>query len=137
MLLSNLTASAAACSALLSLNIPLVLDSTSAVQLYPTESRCGTCAAPVPYPSGDARQVLALPLLVDAFVQGAQVDTSADPTTRKRKGELHFLSSVFANLTVVCTFVSQKLPALISSFLDTNRSCLFLNSSTCRRLVTE
>ena len=105
MLLSNLTASSVACSALLSLKIPLISDT---VELYPPQSRCGTCAAPVPYPSGDSRDVLALPLLVDAFVQGAQVDPSADPTTRKRKGELHFLSSVFANLSVVCTLVSQQ-----------------------------
>ncbi|KIM88162.1 hypothetical protein PILCRDRAFT_770815 [Piloderma croceum F 1598] len=103
MLLSNLTASSAACSVLLSLNIPVISDPTSAVQLYPTQSRCGTCVAPIPYPSGDSRDVPALPLLLDAFVQGAQVDPSADPATRKRKGELHFLSSVFANLSVTPT----------------------------------
>ena len=109
MLLSNLTASSTACSALLSLNIPIILDPASSVQLYPTQSRCGTCTAPVPHPSGDSCEVLALPLLVDAFVQGAQVDPTADLTARKRKGELHFLSSVFANLTVVRTLVKTPL----------------------------
>jgi hypothetical protein len=122
MLLSNLTASSAACSVLLSLNIPVISDPTSAVQLYPTQSRCGTCAAPVPYPSGDSRDVPALPLLVDAFIQGAQVDPSADPATRKRKGELHFLSSVFANLSVVCSFNRQDTVHINTVSIDTNRS---------------
>lgn len=104
MLLSNLTASSIACSALLSLNIPIIADPTSSTPFYPTQSRCGTCTAPTPYPTGEARDVLALPLLINAFVDGAQVDPSDDPSSRKRKGELHFLSSVFANLSVVCHF---------------------------------
>lgn len=44
-------------------------------------------------------EVLALPLLVQTFVQGAQVSTSAEERTRK--SDLHFLSSVFANISVV------------------------------------
>jgi len=129
MLLSNLTASSAACSVLLSLNIPVVSDHTSAVQLYPTESRCGTCAAPVPYPSGESRNVPALPLLVDAFVQGAQIDPSADLAMRKRKGELHFLSSVFANLSVVCSINRQDTIQTNAVFTDTNWSYFLLDSS--------
>lgn len=101
MLLSNLTASSTACSVLLSLNIPIVTDPKSSNPLYPTQSRCGTCTAPTPYPTGETREVLALPLLIKAFVDGAQVNPSTDPFQRKRKGELHFLSSVFANLSVV------------------------------------
>lgn len=100
MLLSNLTASSTACSALLTLKIPAILDPTSPTPIHPAPSRCGTCADPVPYPSGEESEQLALPLLIDAFVEGA---AGADPAVRKRKGELHFLSSVFANMSVVCT----------------------------------
>ena len=96
MMLSNLTASPTACSALVSLRIAIIHD-TARNSWYATQSRCGTCAAPVPYPSGESREVLALPLLVDAFVQGATVD----PAKRSRKGRLDFLASVFANLSTV------------------------------------
>jgi len=41
----------------------------------------------------------ALPLLIDAFVDGAQM--AEDLSKRTRKAELHFLASVFANMTVV------------------------------------
>lgn len=137
MLVSNLTASSAACSALLSLKIPVISDSRSSVQLYPTQSRCGTCTAPVPYPPGDPHEMLALPLLVDAFVHGAQVDPTADPTTQKRKGELHFLSSVFANLTVVCPLVPQKTMRTIIVITDTNRSYILLDSSMFKRCTAK
>ena len=56
----------------------------------------------MPYPTGESREVQALPLLVDAFVQGSQVVESGDLSKRSRKAELHFLASVFANMTVVC-----------------------------------
>jgi hypothetical protein len=36
---------------------------------------------------------------LDAFVEGAQV--VEDLSKRTRKGELHFLASVFANMTAV------------------------------------
>ncbi|KAH7924296.1 DUF383-domain-containing protein [Leucogyrophana mollusca] len=98
MLLSNLTASSSTCSAMLSLNVSVVSDASS-TSYYPTQSRAGTSSAPVPYPSGEERDVLALPLLIDAFVQGALPDASEDKVNRKRKGELHFLASVFANIT--------------------------------------
>jgi hypothetical protein len=62
-------------------------------------SRCTTSPSPTPYPEGQPTELLALPLLVDAFVEGAQVE--ADLSKRQRKGELHFLASVFANLTSV------------------------------------
>jgi hypothetical protein len=45
--------------------------------------------------------VRALPLLVDAFVQGANIDPSIPLDKRPRKSELHFLASVFANLSMV------------------------------------
>ena len=112
MLLSNLTASSAACSTLLSIKVSVIPDSRLSNSLYTIYSRCGSCPAPVPYPTGETREILALPLLVDAFVQGSQVVESGDLSKRTRKAELHFLASVFANLTVVRIFVyaSQPLP---------------------------
>ncbi|KAH7885751.1 hypothetical protein F5I97DRAFT_1875120 [Phlebopus sp. FC_14] len=101
MLLSNLTSSSSACAALLNLNIS-VIPTTSAGSLlsyYPTQSRSGTCSGPVPYPSIAPQEILALPLLVEAFVQAASIDPSEDKSKRTRKGELHFLSSVFANIS--------------------------------------
>ena len=103
MLLSNLTASSSACSTLLSIKVSVIPDSRLSNSLYTTDSRCGSCPAPVPYPTGESREVRALPLLVDGFVQGSQVVESGDISKRSRKAELHFLASVFANLTVVRT----------------------------------
>ncbi|KAG5650955.1 hypothetical protein H0H81_010411 [Sphagnurus paluster] len=96
MLLSNLTATAPACAALLSLRIP-ILPSTSPSKLYPTQSRCATSPAPTPYPPGEVRQARALPFLLDAF---AHAETNPDLAQRTRKADLHFLASVFANLSV-------------------------------------
>ncbi|KAH0582464.1 hypothetical protein H2248_010409 [Termitomyces sp. 'cryptogamus'] len=93
MLLSNLTSSSSACSTLISLHVSIVLGT----DFYATQSRCGTSAPPDPYPAGEAKDVLALPLLLDAF---ATVAAESDPSTRKRKGDLHFLASVFANISV-------------------------------------
>lgn len=101
MLLSNVTASAAPCVTLLSLQVSVIADPKSFTGYFPTQSRSGTCTAPVPYPSGEEREVLALPLLIDAFVQGAPLSGSQDQEKQKHKGELHFLASVFANLSIV------------------------------------
>jgi hypothetical protein len=49
-----------------------------------------------------------LPLLVDAFVQGASGDPSVPLDKRLRKSELHFLASVFANLTTVPSTISYS-----------------------------
>jgi len=54
-----------------------------------------------------------MPLLVDAFVEGALVDENQKLDERKRKGQLHFLASVFANITTV-GFVDQSVPKLIT-----------------------
>jgi len=97
MLLSNLTASPGSCTALLALHIPVLR--TPSGSFYPTQSRAGSCAPPVPYPVGTEVNVRALPLLVDAFVQGANLDPSIPLGKRPRKSELHFLASVFANLS--------------------------------------
>lgn len=99
MLLSNLTAAAPACAALLKMKINVIPDDRLSNKAYPTESRCGSCPEPVPYPKAEPKQVLALPLLLDAFVEGAQVVD--DLSKRTRKGELHFMASVFANMTAV------------------------------------
>lgn len=104
MLLSNLTAASVACSAIVSLKVSVIPEPTFPNKFYPTESRCGTCAAPVPYPAAEPRSIPALPLLLDAFAQGAQIEPTGDLSKRIRKGELHFLASVFANITAV----SQK-----------------------------
>jgi hypothetical protein len=101
MLLSNLTAASTACSILLTLKIAIIPDDRLSNSLYPIESRCGSCPAPVPYPSGDSREALVLPMLIDAFVEGAQMVETGDLSKRTRKAELHFLASVFANMTVV------------------------------------
>ncbi|KAG8215079.1 hypothetical protein J3R82DRAFT_8500, partial [Butyriboletus roseoflavus] len=100
MLLSNLTSSSSACAALLSLQIQVVplSSTTSPISYHPIQSRSGTCSGPVPYPSVDPQQVYALPLLVEAFVQGASLDSNPN-AERIRKGDLHFLSSVFANIS--------------------------------------
>ncbi|KAF8141929.1 hypothetical protein EV363DRAFT_1150381 [Boletus edulis] len=100
MLLSNLTGSSVACAALLSLQIQVVplTSTTCPISYHPMQSRSATCSAPVPYPSTDPQLAHALPLLVDAFVQGASLDSNSN-SERTRKGDLHFLSSVFANIS--------------------------------------
>lgn len=69
--------------------------------LYPTNSRSGSCAAPVPYPQGEEVDVPALPLLLDAFVRGANIDPDNEEGRRRQKSSLHFLASVFANVSTV------------------------------------
>jgi len=103
MLLSNLTAGSTACSILLTLKVRVIPDDRLSNFIYPIESRCGSCPAPVPYPSAEAKEVLALPLLIDAFVEGAQI--AENISKRTRKAHLHFLSNVFANMTIVSAFI--------------------------------
>ncbi len=95
MLLSNLSSSSTACSAIIHIKVNVIANQNS---FYPTQSRCGSCPAPVPYPSGEATDELALPLLLDAFVQSAATAETEDLSKRTRKGSLHFLASVFANV---------------------------------------
>jgi hypothetical protein len=99
MLLSNLTATTTPCSILLSMKIKVIVDSRLSNSFYPINSQCGSCPAPVPYPLGEVKEVAALSLLIDAFVEGAQL--TEDLSKRTRKAELHFLSNVFANMTMV------------------------------------
>ncbi|KAG7093456.1 hypothetical protein E1B28_007132 [Marasmius oreades] len=99
MLLSNLSASSSACATLLSMKVTVIADEKVQNGFFATQSRSGSCAVPVPYPTEKEQEILALPLLLDAFVQGAQVDGIQDLSKRSRKGSLHFLASVFGNLT--------------------------------------
>lgn len=101
MILSNITSTASTATSLLTLKVSVLPDPKSSVGYYPTQSRAGSCAAPVPYPEGEPQDVPALPLLLDAFIQGAGVDDENDPDKRPRKANLHFLSSVFANISIV------------------------------------
>ncbi|KAF4611212.1 hypothetical protein D9613_006662 [Agrocybe pediades] len=98
MLLSNLTAGSTACSILLNLKVQVIPDDRLSNSIFPVESRCGSCPAPVPYPSAEVKEVLALPLLIDAFVEGAQI--AENISKRTRKAHLHFLANVFANMTI-------------------------------------
>ncbi|KAI0339412.1 DUF383-domain-containing protein [Trametopsis cervina] len=100
MILSNITSIPSTAAAILSMSIPILPDPRSSTGYYPVNSRSGTCAAPVPYPKEEPRDIFALPLLVDAFVQGAAVEGEVDPAKRLRKASLHFISSVFANITI-------------------------------------
>ncbi|TCD71800.1 hypothetical protein EIP91_003143 [Steccherinum ochraceum] len=97
MLLSNMTASATVCAALLSLNISVIPDEKSS-SYYAVDSRSGTCMPPHPYPSGEPKPVLALPLLIEAFSK-TTVPEGSEKAQPVRKGDLHFLSSVFANIS--------------------------------------
>ena len=109
MLLSNLTVSASVTSALVSMKIPIIPNYKDLESFYPVQSRSGT--SPLP-PPGDSHEVLAMPLLVDAFVQSALVDEDQRLDERKRKGQLHFLASVFANITMVIGFADHHFLSL-------------------------
>ncbi|KIM33022.1 hypothetical protein M408DRAFT_326691 [Serendipita vermifera MAFF 305830] len=94
MLLSNATCQPATCRALIGLDvevIPTTMDGASPT-LYASQSRCPTSPPPNPLPNGVARKERALSLLVNAFSE------SPTPGT-KRKGQLHFLATVFANIS--------------------------------------
>ncbi|EIM86519.1 DUF383-domain-containing protein [Stereum hirsutum FP-91666 SS1] len=101
MLLSNLTTaiSSSTAAALLSMKVKVIPYEALLGGLYPTNSRSGSCAAPVPYPQGEEVDVPALPLLLDAFVRGANIDPDNEEGRRRQKSSLHFLASVFANVS--------------------------------------
>lgn len=101
MLLSNLTSQQSVCAMLLSLKIPIIIDQSLSYRYYPTQSRSGTSQPPT-LSTGDTKEVAALPLLLDAFSTSAKPEGSESLlNTSARKGNLHFLASVFANLSVV------------------------------------
>ncbi|PAV19997.1 hypothetical protein PNOK_0493100 [Pyrrhoderma noxium] len=98
MLLSNITSQPSTCAALISLKISVIPVPSASPPFYPPDAHSGTTIVPSPYPSGKLKKTLALPLLIQAFVQGANVDEPLEK--RPRKANLHFLSSVFANITM-------------------------------------
>jgi hypothetical protein len=100
MLLSNVTAAHSAGAALLNLTIKVIPDTQTPGAFYPTQSRAASCPTPVPYPAGEEMELRALPLLIDAFMQATKLPLPGAPEKR-RKGDLHFLASVFANMTAV------------------------------------
>lgn len=108
MLLANATSFRPAALALSKLTIPLLPLPSAATPYYPPLSRCGSAVPQNPYPEGSPVSVNALSVLVDAFVRAAVVSTTetengtavirGDP---KRKADLHFLASVFVNVSGV------------------------------------
>lgn len=129
MLLSNATAHAPMCAALLSLKIPIMIQSSSSHAYYPPQSRCATSPPPSPEISGETKEVLALPLLVHAFVQAAakRQDGSEE---RAYKGNLHFLANVFANISAVCSLPWSYEIILTCKPVDRFWTSIFLNRST-------
>ena len=96
MILSNITAYTTTCAELLKLEVDVApIDDNGGY--YPPQSRSVTAPPPSPYPSASSKSVAALPLLVDAF-------STSITEGSKRKGQLHFLGSVFANLSIVSLF---------------------------------
>ena len=96
MILSNISNQASTCAALIALKVPVLQTPGSTAPFYPPLSRAATSPPPSPYPSGNTVEVEALPLLAQAFVQGAEVGGE-----KKREGNLHFLATVFANISTV------------------------------------
>lgn len=92
MVLSNVTVNPNAIQNLLALRIQLDND-------HPVASRAATAPAPPSTTPVESREESATVLLVDAFVEAAVVPGESGGD-RKRKGDLHFLASVFANITV-------------------------------------
>jgi len=114
MILSNITAYTTPCLELLKLEVEITpIDDKGTY--YPPQSRSVTAPPPSPYPSASSRTVSALPLLVDAFA-------TAEAEGRKRKGQLHFLASVFANLSTVGPSNRPLLSSLTRKNTDTRRT---------------
>lgn len=100
MLLSNITSLQSVCSTLLSLKVTIIVDPLLSYRYYPTQSRSGTSPSPS-LSTSDSKEMLALPFLLDAFAASAKVEGSElTKDAGARKGSLHFLSGVFANLSV-------------------------------------
>jgi hypothetical protein len=96
MLLSNVTCQPSACHALLNLHIEVVPDISTdgtTTSLYPSQSRCPTSPPSNPFPTGTPQKERALSLLIDAF--------SGSGRQAERKAKLHFLATVFANVSGV------------------------------------
>lgn len=115
------------------MRIPIIPDRKDPESFYPVQSRSGT--SPLP-PPGNSLEVPVMPLLVDAFTQGALVDESQELDERKRKGQLHFLASVFANITTVGPADKPSLKLITESCVDANWPKLFLNAVSFKAVAT-
>jgi len=114
MILSNITAHTTPCLELLKLEVEMIpIDDKG--RYYTPQSRSVTAPPPTPYPSASMKSAPALPLLVDAFATAATEGS-------KRKGHLHFLGSVFANLSTVSLRSSIPLLSLKRKHTDTRRT---------------
>lgn len=114
MILANTTGFKPSALALTKLTIPLLaLPSTSATPYYAPLARCGSVLTVNPYPSGSPVSVSAMSILVDAFIRSAVVSEKEDGEGNKvviradpsRKADLHFLASVFTNVSGVRIWV--------------------------------
>lgn len=115
MVLSNLTSSPLIVSSLSTLVVPFVplvpVPSASPPQLstyYLPSSRCASATPPANMPTGQVEvtieYVACVGLLVEAFCQGAYVGDTEEEMKKNvmaRKGDCHFLATVFANLSTV------------------------------------
>src|SRR5258706_3048909 len=111
MILSNITAHTTPCVELLKLEVEITpMDDKGGY--YTPQSRSVTAPPPAPYPSASTKSIPALPLLVDAFA-------TATTEGSKRKGQLHFLGSVFANLSIVSLRSGTPLLSLNRMSTDT------------------
>jgi hypothetical protein len=148
MLLANITQFPTTATALCKVTIPLLalpspsIPPNSITPYYPPLSRSGSAVPKVPYPKTSPVAVSALAVLVDAFVRAAEIpvsqrgeggdrDAKAEdemPKTTKgdpaRKGDLHFLASVFVNVSGVrwaapTSSSSLQPDSLSSSYLQT------------------
>ena len=102
MLLSNLTADSSVCKVLLNLEIRVIPHSSDPRHFYPVDSRSATSPTQA-ISSTDVASIFALPLLVDAFVKAVGTPVQNTPNDSPPKAGLHFLSSVFANVSAVST----------------------------------
>ena len=94
MLLSNATSQPSVCNALINLYIeviPTITTDETVSKLYASQSRCPTSPPPSPFPAGTPRKERALSVLVDAFAESGT----------QRKGQLHFLATMFGNVSGV------------------------------------
>lgn len=127
MLLSNMTSSASICAALLTLNVSVLPDEKASSSYYAVDSRSGTCMPPHPYPSGEPKSVSGLSLLVDAFSKSAVPEGSDKP---QPKAKLHFLSSVFANVSAVSIENLCVCGFCMYDMADSDRSTVFRDTAT-------
>lgn len=101
MLLSNVSKTPTAASRVTKIKVPVYFSP----RIHAPLSRSATSIVPDNLPNHPPQEVDALPLLVDAFVEGASTrkpnDDDKVPISNKREGSLHFLASVFANVANV------------------------------------